>query len=385
MSITELADGIGRLSIVLMWVALAVRARPALRDPHQRGLWLAILTAATATTLFQPEVVGWAVDVTGDARAVTVARNVIGVVAAGLTILFVVDSARPGRARLLITLGTAGIVMSLLGMDLAQGSYPGPTIPATGGPADPSTVYWLVLCGAHLAADVAIVVICGVYSRRSKDPDLAWSLRLFAIGSALAALYWAGYLAHLQARVPDLLPFLAVVINLHGVSRALTLLVPTASRTARLLRDARTVWVLWPMWRDLSTAVPNVALTQPQATRLSQFLRPRSPLSLQAHRQTIETYDAILQLQSHLTPHTYWRALQRAQQLKVPVLRTTAAALAGAVGHARRAKLDGAPPTGPQALPALDQGGVPLLLAVARHWPTMSRTTLAPDPPHPTP
>jgi hypothetical protein len=379
-TVAEFADDIGRFSIVLMWAALIIRARPALRGHSQRGLWLAILTAATATTLFQPEVIDLAVEITGSAHAVTVSRNLIGIAAAGLTLLFIIDSAHPRRVRRIITTALACTVTAVLGHDLVRSDYPGPAIPEDGGPATPSTAYWLLVCGSHLVADLVIIVICWRYSRYTLDRDLAWSLRLFAFGSVLAAAYWAAYLAHLYIRTPEVLPYLTVIINLHGVSRALTLLVPTATRAVRLARDARTVWVLWPMWRDLSAAVPTIALLQPQTTRLRQLLRPRSPLALQAHRQTIETYDAILHLQTHLDPHTYQQALAHAQHLQLPALRWPPAALAGALGQARRAKLAGQPSTGPHPLPGLDQGDTALLLAMARHWPTMSRTELGPDP-----
>ncbi|MDT0347790.1 DUF6545 domain-containing protein [Streptomyces litchfieldiae] len=185
--------------------------------------------------------------------------------------------------------------------------------------------------------------------------------------------YWAGYVIHLYIRIPDALPWLAVLINLHGVSRALTLLVPTATRAARLVGEARVVWILWPLWRDLSAAVPAVSLVPPQPTRFREVVRLRAPLALQAHRQIIETYDAILHLQSHLAPHTYERAAQRAQKLRIPAVDTAAAALADALGQARRAKLAGETATGFHPLPGLDRGDATLLLAMARHWTAMSR------------
>lgn len=385
MTVTECADHLGRCSILLMWAALIIRARPALLNGHyQRGLWLAIASAAIATTLFQPDIINSVTDVTGDPHALTLSRNIAGVLAAGLTLLFIIDSTHPRRLRLIITAAVVGVVMTLLGMDLVSDD-PGPSIPPAGGPAEPSSAYWLTVCAAHLAADTVTVLICGQYSRRTHDRDLAWSLRLFAIGSILALAYWVGFLTHLYVRIPDALPLLSVIINLHGVARAFTLLVPTATSAARLARDGRTVWVLWPMWRQMCAAVPNVALAQPQPTRLHQLLRSRAPLALQAHRQIIETYDAILHLQPHLPPKAYEQALTHVKTLQVPAPRRKAAALAGALGQARRAKLTGQTPTGPQPLPGLDQGDVTLLLAMARHWPTMTRAAPDPEPTSTTP
>ncbi|RKN05578.1 regulator component [Streptomyces radicis] len=363
-----------------MWAALIVRARPAWKESHQRGLWFAILTAASATTLFQPEVVDWAVDVTGDSGAVTLSRNVVGVLAAGLMLLFVVDSAHPRRARLVIASALSAAVVLLLVMDLARGDYSGPLIPPTGGPPEPSTAYWLVVCVTHLIADAVVVVLCVRYGARTCDRDLAWSLRLFALGSVLALAYWAGHLIHLYVRIPDALPWLAVIINVHGACRALTLLVPTATGAARIVQQARLVWALWPLWRDLSAAVPTVVLAPPRPTRLRQLLGLRGSLALQGHRQTIEIYDAVLPLQAHLAPDAYDRAAERARELGVPAGDVAAAALAGALGQAWRAKLAGEAAGEPRSLPGLGGADAALLLAVARHWAVMSRALPSPEP-----
>ncbi|RKN36780.1 hypothetical protein [Streptomyces hoynatensis] len=167
--------------------------------------------AATATTLFLPEVVDRAVDLTGDARAVTVSRNVTGVVAAGLMLLLIVGSARPRHTRTLIAAGTFGIGLTLVGMDLARGDHPGPALAPADGPAQPSAAYWVLVCCAHLVADLVVTVVCGRYSARTADRDLAWSLRLFAGGSVLAVAYWAGYLAQLYVPSSGAMLWLTVV------------------------------------------------------------------------------------------------------------------------------------------------------------------------------
>jgi hypothetical protein len=286
--------------------------------------------------------------------------------------VFIIDSTRGRQLRIGIAAGLVACVAALVSMDLAQGDYPGPSVPASGGGVTPSAVYWVIVCAAHLVTDIVVVIVCGQNSRLSKDRDLVWALRLFAAGSVLAIAYWGLYLAYVYVRMPHALVHLALIIDLHGVSRALTLLVPVVTGAARRARDLRLVWVLWPVWRDLTVAVPNVTLVAPRASRFREIVRPRAPVAVQAHRQIIEIYDAVLDLQTHTTPGVYELALDHARRTGVPAHRTEAAALAGALGHARRTKLEGAPATAPQVLPGLDRADAALLLEIARHWPVMS-------------
>ncbi|MFI9051739.1 MAB_1171c family putative transporter [Streptomyces sp. NPDC053427] len=380
MTVVELAGQIGWCSVVSLWIALLWRCRSALRLRYQRGLWLAVLTAAIAITLFQPDIVTWAKGFTGNDHAITLARNLVGVLSAGLTLLFIVGSIRERQLRLLLPLGLAAVLAALLFMDMANGPYPGPSIPHTGGPAAPSACYWLLIIAAHLLADLTSMTVCWQYSNRTDDRDLVWSLRVFALGSVFAIAYWSAYLLHLLVRIPFALPYMAVVINVHGLFRAASLLVPTATAGARRLADLRTVWALWPLWRDLLTAVPHVALARPQQSRLREVLFPCAPLALQAHRQAIETYDALLALQPYVPPDAYDQARRFARRAGVPPERLEAAGLAGALGQARRAMLADALSSTPGQLPGLDWSSPALLLAIARSWPLMSDALPGHDP-----
>ncbi|MFG3282520.1 MAB_1171c family putative transporter [Streptomyces sp. NPDC048111] len=367
----QLADEVGLFSVLVLWAALVWRAVAALRRPAQRGLWLTVLAATVAITLFQPRVVEWLVAAGAGVHAVSLTRNVLGVLSAGLVLLFVVDSTRSCRIRTVVVAGLAAAMGALLVLDRFGGGRAGPGA-ALQGPADPSTLYWLILVGAHLAGDAVAVVVCRGFGRRADDRDLVWSLRLFAAGSVLALVFWTGYLANMCFHTPAALPYLSLVISVHGLFRAASLLVPTATACARAVSDLRTTWRLWPLWRDLVVAVPQVTLTKPQRTRVQDVLRPRSPLSLQAHRQTIETYDAMLELQQYVGPDAYEQALLRARHAGLHGDRLTAVALAGALAAARRAKLAGAPPSPPRPLPGVDRGSTVTLLAIARIWPYVS-------------
>ncbi|MFF4549491.1 MAB_1171c family putative transporter [Streptomyces sp. NPDC001406] len=373
MSVSELAALVGLWSVLTLWFALLWRARPALLQPHQRGLWLTVLAATLAITLFQPRVVAWLTDAGVELHTVSLARNLIGVLSAGLVLLFMVDPTRTRRLRLSVTVGLPAALAALLVLDVLQ-LEPRAGTASVQGPADPASAYWLILIGAHLVGDAVALVVCWLYSMRTADRDLVWSLRLFAVGSVLAVVFWFGYLWHLYGRTPRMLPYLSVIIGVHGFFRAASLLVPTATALVRSANALRTTWRLWPLWRDLMTAVPHVALARPQRTRLREVLRPRSPLALQAHRQTIETYDALLDLQRWVRPDTYEKAHRHARQSGVREDRLTSAALAGALDQARRAKLAGAPPADPCPLPGVVHGSPATLLGIARMWP---RTTEA--------
>ncbi|GHH89225.1 DUF6545 domain-containing protein [Streptomyces capitiformicae] len=367
----DIADQLGLWSILTLWAALVWRARPALCLRCQRGLWLTVLATAVATSLFQPAIVALATDLGGDTRTIVLARNLIGVLSAGLVLLFVIDSTHGHGPHLAVMVGMAAAMGSLLLLGLSEGAPA--DAPSVQRPAAPSTPYVLILVVSHLAGDIAAAAVCRKYDRRSNDRELVWSLRLFAMGSCLAIVFWSGYLIHHYVPAPGGMAGLSVVISVHGFFRAASLLVPTAFTLARAVESLRILWVLWPMWHDLTGAVPQVVLVQPQKTRIRQVLRSRGPLALQAHRQTIETYDAILELQRYTPSGAYEEASERAQDAGIGSDRLAAAALAGALGEARRGKLGGAAPAAaPCPLPGLEQGTLATLLVIAGVWPSMA-------------
>ncbi|MEW2283393.1 MAB_1171c family putative transporter [Streptomyces sp. NPDC047841] len=372
----ELAARAGLAGVLALWSALVWRARPALRHSQQRGLWLTVLAATIAITLFQPRIVGPLTSAGLDVHTVSLVRNLIGVLSAGLVLLFVVDSSGPPRLRRHVAVGMTAALVSLLLLDLL---HVGRGTASAQGPASGASAYWLILIAAHLAGDAVALVVCWRYSLRTAERDLVWSLRLFAAGSVLALAFWSGYLWHLYDRAPRLLPYLTVIMSVHGFLRAASLLVPSASAVVRSAGALRTVWRLWPLWRDLVTAVPDVALARPRRSRLQEVLWPRLPPALQAHRQTIETYDALLTLQQYVRPDAYESAYRYARRAGVPDDRLASAALAGAVDQARRAVLAGVPPADPQPLPGVTHGSTGTLLGIARMWPAMTGALPCPD------
>ncbi|CAM5717400.1 hypothetical protein SGLAM104S_06465 [Streptomyces glaucescens] len=168
-----------------------------------------------------------------DIHTIALTRNLIGVLSAGLVLLFMVDSAGARRLRLSVTVGLTATMGALLILDLLQIGHPREVTASVQGPADPASAYWLILVAAHLVGDAVALVVCWSYSLRTEDRDLVWSLRLFAVGSVFAFVFWCGDLWHLYDGVPALLPYLSLVIGVHGFIRAASLLVPTATALMR--------------------------------------------------------------------------------------------------------------------------------------------------------
>ncbi|MFD5220512.1 hypothetical protein ACFWMH_23020 [Streptomyces tendae] len=226
MSTSELASQVGVGSVFALWFALACRARPALRQPHQRGLWLTVLAATIAITHFQPRIVAGLMNFGVDLHTVTLTRNLIGVLSAGLVLVSMVDIARARHFRRSVALTLAVAIGTLLILDLLQLSRPGDGIMSVQGPADQAAAYWLILIVAHLIGDTVALVVCWAFSLRSSDRDLVWSLRLFAVGSVFAIAFWSGYLWLLYDGTAAILPYLSLVIGVHGFIRAASLLGP---------------------------------------------------------------------------------------------------------------------------------------------------------------
>lgn len=330
-------------SVVCLWIAVLLRAPGALRSPQQRGLWLAVATAAAAMTLNLPDVVSYAMSRGVDyAHTIGLVRNLIGVFSAGAVLYFVAAAAGGRRLRLVSWTATVGWLVALVALDTAAPAHGTHTMPPVGDPV-PSLAYWLVLICAHVVANTVCVALCWRYSLRTESRGLAAGLRLFGLGTALAGLFWLAYLLKALFGSTWAMPALPLLMNAHGLLRAAAILVPTLFTFRRTAADIATAWRLWPLWRDLVQAVPHVALNKPRAGRLVELLWPPVPRNLLVYRKVIETRDAILILGEYVAPGALEDARGRVAGRGIPEQRRTAAALASVLKEARRAKLAGVP------------------------------------------
>ncbi|GHI03102.1 hypothetical protein Scel_14230 [Streptomyces cellostaticus] len=327
--------------MLLLWIAVLLRGPAGLRPGPHRAVWLAVATATAAMTLGLPSVIAAATR-HSEANVVAVVRNVLGVLSAGAVLYFVAQAtADVRRLRTALALAVGAVLAVLLSLDLAAAPHLRIAVPATGPPA-PSSFYWLVLIGTHLVANALCVLLCLRYGTTSGSRSLTVSLRLFGLGTGLVGAYWLGCLVRVTTGGRWPLPWLALLMDLHGVLRALALLVPTFSVLRRALSNIAVAWRLWPMWNDLVTAVPQVALAKPRH-RIREVLWPQVPYSVLSYRRVIETRDAILALTDYAAPARAPSTPGGAPRQDA-VADLDAEALADLVKGARNAKLQGSAP-----------------------------------------
>ncbi|MEU5190148.1 MAB_1171c family putative transporter [Streptomyces klenkii] len=300
MLISELRSfgtGLETAGVACMWLVLTLRAPAAIRSSEQRSVWLAVLGAAAALTFNLQWVNDLVYQASGPTHLTALARNLFGVLTSAAVLDFVFLAVRGRHTYPLY--GLAGLVMTgLTWLDVTAEPHLAHAIPSVGDPT-PSTTYWVALITVTLSTNVVCAIACWWYSRASLDLALRIGLRLFGLGAAFAGAYWllsATYIGVRYSWIPSLTPLL---LGCYAFSRASAICVPLGIAAALALRHVRVLWQLWPLWRDLVAAVPDVSLAQPRQRGLRFF--PRSdPLDLCLYRTVIEIRDAILDLRAYI-------------------------------------------------------------------------------------
>ncbi|MFE9555597.1 MAB_1171c family putative transporter [Streptomyces sp. NPDC006703] len=327
--VADLGKTVETVSVLCMWPVVLLRARAAVRCTRQRGIWLAVATAAAATTLNLPPVTRLVEHITGPTHLTALAMNLCGVLSAAAVLDFT-TTATGARHRPQLHAAVGLVLVTLVVLDLTAPHHVRHTSLGAG-PATPSMAYWLVIIGTHLSANLFCARVCLRYSGCGSNRALRTSLRLFGLGTACAGVFWSAYLADLllgPVWVPPILPYL---MGLHGLLRAAALAVPAAVLLRAAVAELLTFHRLWPLWRDLVDAVPAVTLAERRPWIL-ELLRPQGPRHFAVYRTIVEIRDAILVLRDYVQPER-------------PV--TDPAALARLLRDARRNKLDGQRPRTP--------------------------------------
>ncbi|MFF7788125.1 MAB_1171c family putative transporter [Streptomyces sp. NPDC007991] len=326
---------------MVLWVAVLLRAPFVFRSPQQRGLWLAVATAVIAMTLNLPSVSAATTDLLGRGHAVGLVRNLFGVVSAAAVLYFVAETTARRRLRRWHQRGTCTLLAALIVID-AVNEEPHDYVVTGAGDSPLLALYWLLLIAAHLGTNVLCVIMCWRYARGGASLSLIWSLRLFGIGTALAGLFWVGHLMRLFFPVGWIAECQPLIMEAHGLFRAAAILVPAVRAAHCICVDISIVWRLWPLWKELTEAVPAVTLTKSRP-RLFEILWPPVPWKMFAYRKVIETRDAILVLHNYIDPALLEEARDHVSTLGIPEAQRDAAVLACALHRARRMKPVGGP------------------------------------------
>ncbi|WP_150493059.1 MAB_1171c family putative transporter [Streptomyces kanamyceticus] len=322
------------VSAAAMGAVVLLRAPAAARSPAQRGLWLAVATAAVAMALQLPVVIRAALDLTGSVHEVGLARNLFGVLSAGCVLYFVTAAAQHRWWRWGLVTSVALVVLALVLLDQVREQHDNP-----GGPSSLSA-YWAILMGSHIVANTVCVHVCLWQGCRASAPSLRLSLWIFGAGTALVGIYWCVALGRLIIGEPPLRN-LSLLMSLHGFLRAAALLVPLWGSMRSQPSQIRTLWVLWPLWRTLVQAVPHVALHR-RRSRIVEVVWPRAPRRLAVYRRMIEIRDAILSLHGYVHPALPGAVKSRVEQLGLHGRSADAMTLACLLHVALRARRTGA-------------------------------------------
>ncbi|MFF0413100.1 MAB_1171c family putative transporter [Kitasatospora sp. NPDC004745] len=148
-----------------------------------------------------------------------------------------------------------------------------------------------------------------------------------------------------------------VCVTLLGAGLGATLWPVVPAAVSGWLLAHRRHRALAPLWRDLHTVLPEIALVP--VRRLSALLPPRDP-QFALYRRIIEIHDARLILRQHLDPRTAQWLAGATRRFPPPADRAAAtaeaAALAAALERAAAGALPdpGAAPTVPAAVPSAE-------------------------------
>ncbi|MGC0420167.1 MAB_1171c family putative transporter [Embleya sp. AB8] len=354
------SDGFELVSTLCLMATVLWCAPSALRNPGQRTLWCAVALAALAMVLGIPAIDRHLVDLGLRPPLVSVSRNLLGVLSAGVLLSFVAQFTGNARVRsaLHALVPIIPTTLALLTVIETRGGHDD-----LSDALDPShtTAYWVILTGTHLTANIACALLCRRYARRAAEGrgdsgaarrgsrQLRLGMRLFGWAAICAGVYWGTALAYFLLPRVSGAQYARLAIGLHALLRAAALLVPTAATAARRLSDVRTIWRLWPLWHDLVQAVPHVELFQ-RRPRHRELLTAPAHWRLLLYRKVIEAHDALLDLQGYAHPALLDRARRHVSAAGTPPAGTEPAVLACVIREACRVKRTGSGQAGDHEL-----------------------------------
>lgn len=294
-------DIVAGLGVLFLWLVIVIRAVPALRQPNQRTMWVAVLCGACAMSLRIGPVYALATKVTGLSLGANrdIAADVIGLFAAAAIFTFVLNVVgRSGYSRL--TYGSAVLVAAAL--LLINRYFDARTATGLSQHSTAGDVYWLILLIYHLVANFWCSYICWDCAPRTRSPRLKAALLIFSVGTGMAGLLMVLSLIHFFTRIAAIAYLFPVVQGTEAFLYGLGTAVPLVNPAAQAWRE--TVWLskIYPLWRDVTNNVQGITLHHP-SSYLSYLLLSRTSRNRGLYRRVIEVQDGILTLYRYLQPH----------------------------------------------------------------------------------
>ncbi|PXX54921.1 hypothetical protein DFR70_12262 [Nocardia tenerifensis] len=334
--------------LIGLWVVAVLRAPGAVRERHQRDLWLAVVLVAVTTTIYEEPVVAWLAQHIGSPRLIDMGRHVCDI-GASTVLLHLISRVTNRRPRTALLLAAAlSVVVALLLLDFAAPPHARSNLPA---PELPSA-FWATLFGYNLIANVIVATVCLRYWRAAREWPLRWSLLTFGAGTALVCLVWVMFLIYVFQRDTAYLRYDSLIIGVEEILRAVGAGLPLVPAMIRYVKNVGAVWQLWPLWAELTAAAPHVALRRNRFRALG-MLTAVFAVQLRLYRMVIEIRDAMLVLDDYIAPSVAVRV--DAVSRGVPARLRDAVRIACLMQAAQRAKLSRS--VHPQSLNAAELGG----------------------------
>ncbi|MFI1591906.1 MAB_1171c family putative transporter [Streptomyces halstedii] len=297
----------------LLWIVTVWRAPAAWHVPAKRALWVAFFALSIAMTI-RPDGVSSALDSwLGIHNVATLCKHLAGITAAYAVLTFVYDiaqeqatSLRGSRPRIVVPLA-AGAGLTLLFFAAPQPREA--TDLLTDFADDWRIAVYGVIWSSYLGtALVSATRLCRRWGRLPGAGLLGRGLRITGMGTALGIVYAGHRVLALTLRYFGLTPlsprtdenvssallFGALVFILAGST------LPVVRRLHQWGRAHLALTRLYPLWLELTAAVPSVRLDPPRSRRADALLFRHTRRRL--YRRGIEIRDAILDLGDHASP-----------------------------------------------------------------------------------
>ncbi|MEU2715358.1 MAB_1171c family putative transporter [Streptomyces sp. NPDC007205] len=299
-SLYQLGSRAELLGALALWVVIFLRLPTARRSHQQKMLLIAVTGLAGSITVYLDPVSAVLNHTFTFAQSCGLFMNAWGVLSSALILDFVLAAMARRRPWLIygpMTVTIAALVTLNYTVDPHAGCVNSEAVPWY-------SPFWWLLVAAHLVGTIPCAVLCVRYGRQARDDrPLRTGLVLLGAGFTSSSLFWCVVLAFLLTRPAWLGALFPGNISLTSWLMTAGVGLPLVLTAQRTVRDAKVMWQLYPLWRDLVEAVPQVALDRPR-TRVRSLLGSPHTIHLRLYRQVIEIRDALLVLQDYVTPET---------------------------------------------------------------------------------